>query len=224
MDLDWFWRGWFFTTDHVDVAIESVTHYEMDTGDPEIDKARRLADREAEPRTISQQRNKGIDLRVDRYPELLDFYNEYDDLDVTDKEREAYQELLEKLEPDEIERLRSDKLFYVVDFKNVGGLLTPLILEVEYEDGDTEIVNIPAEIWRLNYESVSKLLLVDKPIQRITLDPYLQTPDADRSHNVYPQRIETERFSVSKPEPGTNPMREADLGKDAEAEEENDGG
>lgn len=209
VDLDWFWRGWFFTTDHVDVAIENVTRYEMDTGNPDIDKDRQRADRDAEPRTISQQRNEGIDLRVDRYPDLLDFYNEYDELDVTEKDRESYRQLLEKLDADEIERLESDTRFYVIDFKNIGGLLTPLILKIEYEDGDTEIVHIPAEIWRLNYREVSKLLLVNKPVQRITLDPFLQTPDADRSNNVYPQRIETRRFSVSKPEPGTNPMREA---------------
>ena len=91
IDLDWFWRGWFYSTDHVDLAITQLTEYQLDTLDPIIDNQRRKQERDKEPRTISELRNDDLKRLVDRYPELVDFYNDYDPLDVLEEDREKSQ-------------------------------------------------------------------------------------------------------------------------------------
>jgi hypothetical protein len=99
IDLDWFWRGWFYSTDHVDLAISNVTEYQMDTLDPVVDNERRKQDREEEPTSISKLRNQNLKLLVDQFPELVDFYNDYDPLDVIDEDREKGQKEIDKLDP-----------------------------------------------------------------------------------------------------------------------------
>jgi hypothetical protein len=86
VDLDWFWNGWFYTTKHVDLALEPVKRYRIDTRDPEVEKARRRLARSEEPRSLTEQRNEALETRIDRFPELADFYNEYDDLDISQQE------------------------------------------------------------------------------------------------------------------------------------------
>ncbi|MFM7515960.1 MAG: M1 family metallopeptidase, partial [Pirellula sp.] len=34
-DLDWFWRGWFYTTDHVDIALDKIDMYMVDRRTPD---------------------------------------------------------------------------------------------------------------------------------------------------------------------------------------------
>ena len=130
VDLDWFWHGWFYTTDHVDISIESVRLYRVDTLDPEVEKAARRREREAQPQTLSQQRNRELPKRVDEYPSLKDFYNTYDEFAVTERDREEYQKFLQTLTPRERELLKSGMNFYVVEFKNVGGLVMPVIFDI----------------------------------------------------------------------------------------------
>ena len=85
----------------------------------------------------------------------------------------------------------------------------PVILLVEYEDGGFEEIRIPAEIWRYDPVSVKKLLLTDKEIVRVTLDPHRETADADESNNVFPPRPQERRFELHKDEKELNPMQEA---------------
>jgi len=222
IDLDWFWRGWFYTTDHVDVAITSVAHFTADTGDPDIDKGRDRAERDAEPQTLSDQRNAPLVKLTDRYPELLDFYNDFDELDVTDADRRRFEKVLDRLEDDEKAAMETDKHFYLVQFRNMGGLVTPLPLEIEYEGGGSEEVKIPAEIWKLDSERVGKLLVVDEPIERIVLDPNDETPDADRDNNTYPPEIHQSRFKLFKEKQRRNDMQKAQ-NPDKDDDEEDDG-
>jgi len=218
-DLDWFWRGWFYTTDHTDIAIESVRHYVMDTGDPEQMAERDRAEDEEEVETLSQQRNKDLPKRVEKHPELLDFYDtEYDEYEVTEEDREEFQEMLDELTDAERAALDTAKRFYVADFRNIGGLVMPLILRISYADGSNEIMRIPAEIWRYNNVNMSKLLLTDKEITSIEVDPFEETGDTDRTNNRYPQEIEEKRFkAVPRDEPKKNPMQEV---REAAGEEE----
>ena len=97
IDLDWFWRGWFYTTDHVDIAIGDVHQYELDSRNPDVDKAKDRQERDEEPVTLAEQRNRELPKRVDQYEELKDFYNGFDELDVTPQDREAYEKLIEGL-------------------------------------------------------------------------------------------------------------------------------
>ena len=208
-DLDWFWRGWFYTTDHVDIAISGVTHYELESRDPVIDKGRQKKDREAEPETLAEKRNKPLPKRVEKFPELLDFYNDYDPLDVTPGERDQYEKLLEGLSDKEKDLIKTDREFYLVEFENLGGLVMPIILNVEYEDGTAEEIRIPAEIWRKNANTVSKLIMAPDEIRRITLDPHLETADVDLSNNHFPPQPSKESFQLRGSPKSSNPMRKA---------------
>jgi len=208
VDLDWFWRGWFYTTDHVDISLERVRLFTLDTMNPEIEKARRTKERGEQPQTLSQQRNKQLPKRVDQDPSLRDFYNTYDELTVTPEDREEYQKFLATLTPRERELLQAGTNFYVLDFKNVGGLVMPIILAIDYVDGTKEELKIPAEIWRYNNTEVSKLIMTQKEIRSVTVDPYLETADVDLSNNSFPRRPERIRFKIFRPEPTPpNPMQ-----------------
>jgi aminopeptidase N len=209
IDLDWFWRGWFYTTDHTDISIENVRLFNADTANPEVDKARRRAEREAEPETLSQKRNRALPKRTDQYPSLRDFYNEYDPLDVTAKERETYQAFLAGLTDRQRELIRLGMNFYVVDLKNIGGLVMPVIFLIEYTDGTREELRIPAEIWRYNQSAVSKLIMTRKEIRYLTLDPHLETADVDLSNNYFPRRPIKTRLQLFRDQQAPmNPMQQ----------------
>jgi hypothetical protein len=209
VDLDWFWRGWFYTTDHVDISIDKVRLYTVSTRNPEIENEVTRREREARPETLSQQRNKTIPKRNEQFPTLNDFYNTYDDLKVTDQQREEFQKYLATLTDREKELLTSGFNFYVVDLKNVGGLVMPVIFQIEYTDGTSEEMRIPAEIWRLNNYDVSKLIVTKKEIKSITLDPHLETADVDLENNFFPRRPVKSRFQIYKEgQRPRNPMQE----------------
>ena len=39
VDLDWFWRGWFYGTEPVDIAIKEVKWFQLNSQNPSIEKA-----------------------------------------------------------------------------------------------------------------------------------------------------------------------------------------
>ncbi len=221
VDLDWFWRGWFYTTDHVDLALTGMRHYVMETGDPDVDKAAEREERDSRPVTKSAERNAPLAKRIHAFPELLDFYNEYDELDVTDSDRKSYEKFLAGLDDWERDLLDTERHFYAIDVENLGGLVMPVLIEITYENGDVEELRIPAEIWKRNDERVTKLLMVEQPIASITLDPQQETADVDTSNNVWPPASEVSRFKLYKSKKSKNPMQKA---RSAEGEEsgEND--
>ena len=233
-DLDWFWRGWYFTTDHTDISIERVRHFNMETGDPDVKAALDEEEWNDRPRTRTQQQNEGATRRVDKHPELFDFYNlEWERFEVTEKDRKKYQKMLEELDEEERAYLRTTKQFYAADFRNIGGLVMPIILKVNYEDNTSEVIRLPAEIWRYNNVAVSKLLITDKAIESIEVDPYEETGDTDTWNNTFPRDIEKKRFTIRPDrERDKNPMQikkaleeeaeedSADEDSDEESEEE----
>lgn len=212
VDLDWFWRGWFYTTDHVDISIENVSLYQLNTQNPDVEKERLRQQSNTQPRTLSQQRNESIPKRIDQYPSLRDFYNDYDQFKVTDQEKQAYQQFLSTLNEKERNLINGNYYFYVVDLKNIGGLVMPLIFRVEYVDGTNEEIRVPAEIWRYNNFDVSKLIVTRKEAKAIVLDPNLETADADMTNNFFPRRTIPTRFQIFKQgqqlQTAPNPMQQ----------------
>ena len=198
VDLDWFWRGWFYTTDHVDLSVENLHIYTIDKGDPDEKAQWRREEKKAQPETLSQKRNRALPKRTDQFPELKDFYDKLEKDRVTDEERAAYRRFLERLTPEERKLLQQRRFFHIVEIKNVGGLVMPVILELEFENGKKEEVRIPAEIWRRDNRTVRKLLIRDQPIRSIVLDPHLETADVDRTNNYFPRRPIRSRFQVFK--------------------------
>ena len=219
-DLDWFWRGWFFSTDHVDIAVTGVRHMNVSTGDPEIEKGIQKELRDSRPETLSMQRNKELKKRADEYPELNDFYNEFDPLNVTDADRKAYERFVKGLDEKQKKLLEEKRHFYLIDFENVGGLVMPIIFDVEFEDGSKERFEVPAEIWTRNNKEVTRMVITEQEITKIVLDPQLQTADCDLSNNYFPPQIVRSRFELFKQSRGKNEMQKAGLGKDDEEKKE----
>ena len=207
IDLDWFWRGWFYSIDHTDIAIEKVRQFTLDTKNPEVEKLVSRNRKEAEPVTLSVARNKALPKLVDAAPELKDFYNSYDPLNVTERDKGEYQKLLDGLEEEDRLALKGGANFYMLDLKNIGGLVMPVILEIEYADGKKEEMRIPAEIWRRNNVKVSKLLVTPREIKSITLDPHLETADTDLSNNSWPVKPIKTPFQLFKEKELPNPMQ-----------------
>lgn len=198
-DLDWFWRGWFYTTDPVDISIDGIVEYTVSSKDPEVEKAWRRAQFQAEPNSTANQTDKGkLERRLDSHPELKDFYNQYDDFTVTNKDRNAYADMMKSLEEDEKAMLKSGKYFYLVDLSNVGGLVMPLILEIQLQSGKKYIERIPAEVWRYNSKKITKLIVTNEPLVGITQDPYLETADIDTNNNSWPRKITQSRLELFK--------------------------
>jgi hypothetical protein len=197
-DLDWFWRGWFYTTDASDLAITGVKWYSVDSKNPEIENARKREMINKAPQTLSQQRNLQDIKRtlVDEKPELKDFYNTYDPLATTDADKQRYQQMAKGLSPEQQQRLNAGLNFYEVSLKNLGGLTMPVIVQMTYQDGKQEKVTIPAEIWRKNNAEVTKVFVTEKPVVSFVLDPNLETADIDLSNNAWPQQAAPSRFEL----------------------------
>ncbi len=211
VDLDWFWRGWFYSTDHVDIAISDVRLYQIDSGDPEANAEIQRQERDKKEPSISEERNGDLPRRIELQPGLKDFYNhpDYDEHKVEESDRKAYQKFLDGLDADERALLRRKTNFYVVRFKNEGGLVMPIILRIHYADDTSEIITIPAQIWRSNSQQVDKLFVSEKEITRLQLDPKQQTADAEESNNHWPPRLVPSRFKLFKSEKGKNEMQKA---------------
>lgn len=212
MDLDWFWRGWFYTTDHVDISLDAVHHYTVGTKNPEVEGPWKREQHEQEPETVTVQKNRANKMNriVDAKPELADFYNEHDEFDVSNADRNSYQSMLEGLEDWEKDLLQVESNVYVLDFSNVGGLVMPLILQLDYEDGSSEALRIPAEIWTRNAQKTSKMLVrgKDKILKSVVLDPHWETADTDVENNYYPRRIIKSRLELFKDEKSRNLMKD----------------
>ncbi len=222
IDLDWFWRGWFFTNDHCDMSISEVKWFKPDPKNPEIVKLQQKEKREEAPKPIGQIRNeKEIENTYDEIDTTIrDFYTDYDPLDVDAIDKKEYENYLNNLTDDEKGMLNNSKNFYQVTFEKIGGLVMPLILQFEYVDGEKEVFRIPPEIWKLKPDNkLTKVFPTEKEVKNIVLDPFLETADVDTENNYYPPRTsEPSRFEIFKGQNrfrrgGENPMQRAERAK-----------
>jgi aminopeptidase N len=211
VDLDWFWRGWFYGTDPVDIAIAEVKQYNVDTQNPE--KENPISKAQDTRQTISQMRNeKDIPKTlVDENPELKDFYNSYDKYAVTPQAKARYEQYQASLSDEEKKLVASGQNFYTLRLKNNGGLVMPVILKLDFEDGTDQVIRIPAEIWRMNNNEVSKVINTPKKVVQFTLDPFLETADINTENNYFPEKPAPNRFQLFKQQQRRppNPMQEA---------------
>tara|TARA_B110000967_G_scaffold146545_2_gene150012 strand:+ start:870 stop:3062 length:2193 start_codon:yes stop_codon:yes gene_type:complete len=172
MDLDWFWRGWFYTTDHCDVAITDVKEYRVNFNEPSAGTSSKKA-----RKMVKKQEKKGS------FDPILQSVAYAKD------PASAYEKVKGSITDTRQSKLNEDAYFYQVDLEMIGGLVMPVILKLEYADGTSEAVRIPAEIWKMQneqlQETVSKVLVTDKPVVKIVLDPKLETADTDTSNNEW---------------------------------------
>lgn len=215
VDLDWFWRGWFYDIEPVDISIENVRHLMRDDKDPErIAGEKSVAFDKNISDNITRTRNlaSGTRYAVEADTSLLDFYNKWDRFAVSEKDKA------------EFARSKGNEApyhFYEITFKNLGGLVMPLIIEWEYTDGTKEVERISAYIWRKNENEVTKAFAKAKEVKAIRLDPYRETADIDEDNNLWPRdtgkmsRFEVFRMSGAPrgASTGGNPMQQAQRAK-----------
>jgi len=190
VDLDWFWRGWFYTTDHVDISIDRVSKLRLDTLNPDIDLERRRQEKVDEPGSLFVERNQqeGRKLWIDLNNDISDFYDKHDRFTVTNADRNNYTQMLEDLDPREREALeravKEDKNYYLMNFSNLGGLVMPILLELTYTDGNKEELVLPAEIWRKSPRKVSKLFITEngKELESVVVEG--KRPEKERTSKV----------------------------------------
>ncbi|MCD0457668.1 M1 family metallopeptidase [Chryseobacterium sp. LC2016-27] len=208
-DLDWFWRGWFYGTDPVDIAIDKVTMASPDFST--VKEANETKYKVEEPlqnpfEDISKVRNKEdktIAFEVEKDKDLQDFYYRYDrgqEKVDTKKEYTLKTEANIALDKKEQEKLKNINA-YQIDFVNKGGLVMPVILEFTFEDGSKLRDKSSAQIWRHNEKKISKTFYFDKKLRSIQLDPMRETADIDTSNNFWSNdgsSSETSKFHVFK--------------------------
>lgn len=210
-NLDWFWRGWFYGIDPVDISIDKVT---VASPNLEIEpKSREITYTVDEPlqndfEDISKIRNrndKNISFYTDKDKETQDFYWRYNrGLEKVDQNKKYTLKVdnLEKIPNNEKAKLK-DIYAYQIDFSNKGGLVMPIILEFTFEDGSKLNDKSSAQIWRKNEQKVSKTYYFDKKLKSIQLDPMRETADIDTSNNFWGEIPEpTSKFEVFKQKNG----------------------
>jgi hypothetical protein len=182
VDLDWFWRGWFYTTDYVDIGIKEVNQYFV-SNEPSVAVKKIM-----EERGITKLRPLVF---------LENFEN--DTNSIKDKDPLENSKLLNNyLNENEVSNKEVPKFFYEVIFEKPGGLVMPIIVDFEYEDGTTKRVTYPAQVWRKNDKEVKKLITSNKKIININLDPDLETADIDTSNNSWPKKQDESEFDKFK--------------------------
>ncbi len=213
VDLDWFWRGWFYTNDHVDISLDNVNWFKINTGNPEIENTISKNQEKNKNTYVGISRNKSsIPKTVTEFDDQsIDFYTTYDPFKTDILDKEDYSKYIKNLDPDEKEILKSDKNYYELHFSNIGGLVMPIILEFTFVDRTTEVIRIPAEIWKKNSKEVKKIFILDKEVTNVRLDPFLETADVDLNNNSWPARNEPTRFQIFKEndKKKENPMQRA---------------
>jgi hypothetical protein len=192
IDLDWFWRGWFYTTDHVDLGIDEVKWYRVKQEEETVE--RQL--------TNEKQRVVGSTQMSEPPDKTSGFEGGFTEFTVIPTDSRYYGEFLARVDDNAIVQEYSDQNFYEITFINKGGLVSPIIVEFTYKDGTKEVEKIPAEIWRMNENQAKKVFVKDKEVVNITLDPYGETADTEGGNNVFPKREVKSKFEKFKEREG----------------------
>lgn len=216
VDLDWFWRGWFYEIEPVDISLDSIVWLKVDLkNNPQPKEITNTNKTEKPYDDISKIRNResGMQFAVEADPDLVDFYTTYRPWETADSVLKTkvmlYAETFDKKEKDE---KFGQKNYYELRFSNKGGMVMPIIIEWTFADGTKEVDRIPAEIWRKNENAVTKVFVKEKQVESVKLDPYRETADIDEKNNTQPMPTEPKLFQVfkkHKEEPLKNPMQRA---------------
>ncbi|MBK8388409.1 MAG: M1 family metallopeptidase [Saprospiraceae bacterium] len=193
VDLDWFWKGWFYGTDPVDLSLEEVKVFKSNPSDPKALLEMKQAEMAETENYVYKEKNKKEikQTYVEKDTTLLDMYNkQIPNAALIEKAKQSSTSVA----PSKAEQMN----YYQMTFKNVGGLPMPIIMNFEYTDGTTEKVVIPAEIWRFDDKTVTKVFPREKEIKNVVLDPNYETADIDRTNNHYPKKEAVNRFQLFK--------------------------
>ena len=186
VDLDWFWRGWFYSTDYVDLGINDVKQYYVS-----LEPTQEMKDFVARRGRFLRDTGPFIYLIDENHKE----FNPSTKKAFEVKDVQILDEYVSKnYSAEEKQKLATPKYFYEVEFSKPGGLMMPIIVELHFEDGTTEMQKFPVQIWRKNNDTAKRVFATDKKIVKIQLDPKLETADIDTTNNVWPAEAATSKF------------------------------
>lgn len=189
VDLDWYWREWFYTTDYVDIGVKEVKKFyvtsKINSEVKQLMATRGISESELPPMVFlveegSEDYEKGME---NTNLEDLQSLNEY---------------IVNNIPAEERAMLKHPKYFYEITFEKPGGIPMPIIAQYTYSDGSTEQIKYPAQIWRKNDEAVKKVVASEKEITKIEVDPDEETADIDTTNNTWPKRKKLGAFEKFK--------------------------
>ena len=189
-DLDWFWRGWFYTTDFVDIGIKEVKKYYVSS----------------KPSAEIMERIQAQDIDLNDYPPLVfmveeestDFNAELKIGTILDNSPTLKEYVLDNFTAEERSNMKTPKFFYNITFEKPGGLVMPIIVKYTYQDGTSKTETYPAQVWRFNDNEISKAIASEKEIVKINVDPKEETADVDTSNNTWPREVKPNEFERFK--------------------------
>ena len=204
VDLDWFWRGWFYGIEACDISIDTVIAYRPEsanrvrTANDTFRVAKPILNDFEDLNKIRNRQDPTVKFYTDIDTAVQDFYWKYDrglvQVDTISTYGQRFQE------PTDAASFApfADKWYYQMNFSNKGGLVMPIILEFTFKDSTKKNVRIAAEIWRRNEKATSKVFVMDKEVAYIKLDPMRETADIDETNNRWPLQAEPTRFELYK--------------------------
>ncbi|PKQ43925.1 M1 family metallopeptidase [Confluentibacter flavum] len=195
MDLDWYWRGWFYTTDWVDIGVKDVKKYYV-SSKPNKDMKDYMKERglvESDLRPLVYLVEEGSE----------DYSDDLKKGSLADNSKALNDYFMNNFTQAELSKLKTPKYFYNITFEKPGGLVMPIIVEYKYADGTSKMETYPAEIWRLNDKEVKKAIASEKEIIGIVVDPNLETADIDPSNNSWPKQVQESDFDTFKEKAGS---------------------
>ncbi|HLP35434.1 M1 family metallopeptidase [Lacibacter sp.] len=204
VDLDWFWRGWYYGTEPVDISLDSVRWFKMN------DASNTAAFQQKEFDAVHKLRNKddkSITYATDADTSLRDYYyfNPGADAKFSQQQREAAITI-----DTENKSKWANKNFYELSFTNKGGMVMPVIVEWTFKDGSKEVDRVPVSVWKLNEQKFTKVFIKDKEVTAIRIDPMRETADIDESNNLWPVKEMPSKFNLFRL--GGGPVRGASAG------------
>lgn len=189
-DLDWFWRGWFYTTDWVDIGLKEVKRFYVSS------EPNKFIKDYMKERNIKKNQLVPLVYMVEEGSE--DYKEKMKKGTLMENSTPLKEYIMDNFTPEEQKSIKSPNFFYNITFEKPGGLVMPIIVEYTYVDGTKKKETYPAQIWRLNDNEVSRVIASDKEIVSIVVDPYLETADIDTSNNAWPKQDQESDFDKFK--------------------------
>jgi hypothetical protein len=191
VDLDWFWRGWFYTTDNVDMTLDQVKWFKLRNAQTNLESK----NKNVKKGDLGSSSGTGKNDNFSNGPEYFS---------VIPTDDRLYDEFQNKVNDKAVITKLENKNFYEITLTNNGGLVMPVIIQWTYKDGTKEIERLPAEIWRLNETKVTKVFAKDKEVANVVIDPKEETTDVNSNDNVFPRSQQGNKFDEFKKKSGTN--------------------
>jgi hypothetical protein len=186
VDLDWFWKGWFYTTDVCDQTLEQVKWFKMRKEQSGLENKNVKATKGDLASSPANQKN------------FDNFDNGPAPFSLVETDPKFYGEFLNRVDDKAIMQKLQDKNIYEITVSNKGGLVMPIIIEWTYKDGTKELEKIPAEVWRINENKISKVFIKEKEVTNVMIDPNMETADVNIEDNIFPKVVKDSKFDEFK--------------------------